>query len=332
MKTTLDSRRSGPAEPSAVADRPGRRHHLLDDLRGGQVAGQPGLAGRAERAGHPAAGLAGHADGDPVRVAHQHALHQRPVEAAPERLAGVAAIAPDVPDDRQQRRQQRAGQPVPGGGRQVGHRRRVVGEPGEVVRRQLTRPVRGLAQLDRGRAPVGRSEVGEVPRRLAGVARVRVPRRPGASKTSGRVVIALPVSHRRGPGEKRSPAGLPDVLAARGLRSGGRAATATRTNPPGTSALRDPHVVDGTPPPGWPWTGPPPPPGSGPSARRTRSGSPTPVAHAAARLVAAPAWVKTVVAVAPETTGHAEVVGAARVGQVRQVPGERQRQRAGRAA
>src|SRR5699024_12328692 len=42
--------------------------HLVDDFAGGQVPGQPGLAGGAERAVHTAAGLGGDAQGDPEPV------------------------------------------------------------------------------------------------------------------------------------------------------------------------------------------------------------------------------------------------------------------------
>ena len=41
----------------AAGQRPGSGHHLRHDLGSGEVPGQPGLAGRAERAGHPAARL-----------------------------------------------------------------------------------------------------------------------------------------------------------------------------------------------------------------------------------------------------------------------------------
>ena len=54
------------------------------------------------------------------------------------------------------------------------------------------------------------------------------------------------------------------------------------------------------------------------------------VCHAAARLLAAPAWVKTRGGGRARDDPDAEVVGAGRVVEVRQVPGEGQRQRAGR--
>ena len=42
---------------------PRRGQHLRDDLAGGQIARQPGLARRAEDAAHRAAGLRADADG-----------------------------------------------------------------------------------------------------------------------------------------------------------------------------------------------------------------------------------------------------------------------------
>jgi hypothetical protein len=84
---------------------------------------------------------------------------------APERLAGGAVVAGNVPDNGQQRRQQGPGEPVAGGGRQVGHRGRVVGQPAEVVRGQLVGPVRRLAELGHRRPALGRAEVGEMARR-----------------------------------------------------------------------------------------------------------------------------------------------------------------------
>ena len=86
MKTTLLTRSGGARTAAgnlAVDQRAGRRDDLLDDLGGRQVAGQARLAGGAERAVHAAAGLARHADGDPVGVAHQHALDEGAVEEPP---------------------------------------------------------------------------------------------------------------------------------------------------------------------------------------------------------------------------------------------------------
>src|SRR5690606_10259344 len=63
---------------------------LVQDLRGGHVAGQARLSGGAERAVHAAAALRGDAQGDAVRVAHQYGLDQRAVEQAPQELDGPA--------------------------------------------------------------------------------------------------------------------------------------------------------------------------------------------------------------------------------------------------
>ena len=70
----------------AAGERAGAGDDLLDDLGGGHVAVQPALAGGAERAGHAASGLGGHAHGDPAGVAHEHRLDQRAVEEPPQRL------------------------------------------------------------------------------------------------------------------------------------------------------------------------------------------------------------------------------------------------------
>ena len=58
----------GPAGHLPARQRPGAGEHLLDDLGGRQVAGQPGLPGGAERAVHPAAGLRRDAHRDPLRL------------------------------------------------------------------------------------------------------------------------------------------------------------------------------------------------------------------------------------------------------------------------
>ena len=57
--------------------------HLLDDLAGVEVALEAGLAGRAERAAHRAAGLRRDAHRGPVRVAHEHGLDLGAVGARP---------------------------------------------------------------------------------------------------------------------------------------------------------------------------------------------------------------------------------------------------------
>ena len=66
--------------------------HLLDDLRGGQVAGQPHLTGGAEGAGHAAAGLGGDAQGGALLVAHEDALDADAVVQLPQMLDGASAV------------------------------------------------------------------------------------------------------------------------------------------------------------------------------------------------------------------------------------------------
>ena len=105
------------------------RHDLLDDLGGRHVAGQPLLAGGAERAVHAAAGLARDADGDPVRVAHEHRLDEGAVEEPPHLLDRGAAVGGEAAHRGEQGRQQvgdevvahglRAGRSCPPGGRRA---------------------------------------------------------------------------------------------------------------------------------------------------------------------------------------------------------------------
>src|SRR5882757_6266289 len=77
------------ADLSARSRTRGRRD-LFDDLSGGEISGEAALTGRAERAGHPAASLAGDADGGAVGadlltvdnhrgVPHQDTLDERAV-------------------------------------------------------------------------------------------------------------------------------------------------------------------------------------------------------------------------------------------------------------
>ena len=106
MNTMLDSRRAGCASRTvAVAHRRGRPH-LLEDLRRRQVALQPALARRAERARHPAAGLRRDADGVALRIAHQHRLEGRAVHRAPQHLARLPGVAFDLPHRVEQLREQ----------------------------------------------------------------------------------------------------------------------------------------------------------------------------------------------------------------------------------
>ncbi len=129
--------------------RPGTGHDLLDDLGGGHVALESALARGAERTRHAAAGLGRDAHRHPVGVAHQHRLDQRVVEQPPQGLPGRAAIGLERADRRHQRRQERRDDLVPPVGGEVGHRRRVVDEPVEVVRRHLPGPERREPELRR---------------------------------------------------------------------------------------------------------------------------------------------------------------------------------------
>ena len=162
---------SGPARDLAAGQRPGAGDDLLDDLGGGHVALEAALAGGAERAGHPAAGLARDAHGDAVGVAHQHGLDQRAVEEAPQGLAGGAAVGLEGAQRRHQVGQQRGDQLVALAGGQVGHLGGVVDQPGEVVVRQLLGAEAGQSHLLQQRLAPGLVEVGEVPRRLGTAAR-----------------------------------------------------------------------------------------------------------------------------------------------------------------
>ena len=85
--------------------------HLLEDLGGRQVALQPALARRAERARHAAAGLRRDAHGVALRVAHQHRLERRAVDRAPQHLAGLARVALDLAHRVEQLREQRIRRP-----------------------------------------------------------------------------------------------------------------------------------------------------------------------------------------------------------------------------
>ena len=187
MKTTLDSR-PGRAQ-RAVPGRPRGQPDLLDDLGRRQVALQPTLPGGAERAGHPAAGLAGHAQGDPVRVAHQHRLDQRAVVGPPQRLAGVAVVAGQRADLGQQFGQQRvdelgAGRRPAGRSsrRHPGSARRSsagpAGRPGTPAGRRLTTASRRCAGSRSARCTGGMPRRGAVKIRGSGavIARTSLPR------------------------------------------------------------------------------------------------------------------------------------------------------------
>ncbi len=155
-----------------TVERAGPGDDLLDDLGGAHVALQAALAGGAERAGHAAAGLAGHAHRRAARVAHQHRLDEGAVEELPQRLARGALVGLHRLQRRHQVRQQRADQlgALPGG--QVGHLLRVVDQAGEVVRRELLGPEARQPVVLEQLLALGRGEVGEVARRLLASARL----------------------------------------------------------------------------------------------------------------------------------------------------------------
>ena len=138
---------SAPSRAAAAAGAPGRRSPRWT----GCV--QPALAGRAERAGHPAAGLAGHAERDPVRVAHQHATRRSVPSCARHSVLRVvpssqASCRTGVSSGGSSAR--RAG-PAAAAGRSV-IAAEVGGEPAEVVAGELVGPERGLAELGDGGA------------------------------------------------------------------------------------------------------------------------------------------------------------------------------------
>ena len=91
MKTTLLTRAGAARRRSPRRQRAGCRDHLLHDLGGGHVAGQPRLAGGAERAVHAAAGLAGHADGDAVRGSAS--ARSRPARRRSSRQSDLIVVA-----------------------------------------------------------------------------------------------------------------------------------------------------------------------------------------------------------------------------------------------
>jgi hypothetical protein len=101
---------------------------------------------------------------EPVRVARQHALQQRAIVRAPQRLAGGAVVARDVPDRGQQRRHQLGDQPVPAHRRDVGHVGGIGGQAGEVVVPELLGAEGPLTERGHGgRALIGR-QIGQVTR------------------------------------------------------------------------------------------------------------------------------------------------------------------------
>ena len=183
MNTTLDSRPGGPRPPSLTVA--AAAPDLLDDLRRGQIAPQAALAGGAERAGHPAARLAGHADRGTVRVAHQHAFQQRAVVCPPQRLAGRAVVAAHRAGLGQQRRQQLGspGQPASAAGC-----RSCWAHPRSAGRSSAGTAAWPAAAFHRARPPPPRAASAERSARWRG----GWPRR-GAAKTSGSEDMTFPV-------------------------------------------------------------------------------------------------------------------------------------------
>ena len=171
---------TGSAGHLVARQRPGAGHDLLDDLGGGHVALQAALAGRAERAGHPAAGLAGDAHGHPVGVAHQHRLDERTVEEA---ATGSCASC--------------RGRPPACAARSSGAAaaRRRARHAAPRAGRSSRRGRRPAARSSASRAGARGSRAARAPRAAPcarpGVRSARcrggLPRRGGSSKTSGRV-------------------------------------------------------------------------------------------------------------------------------------------------
>ena len=182
MNTTLETRPGPPGTSSRASERaPATTCSTIS--AGGHVALQAALAGRAERAGHAAAGLGRDAHRDPARVAHQHRLDQGAVEQLPQRLAGGALVGLERAQRRHQVRQQRrrpararwpAGRSVICAG--------VVDQPGEVVVRELLGPEPGQPELLEPRLALGRGRG-----RRDGAAAFAAS--AGSSKTRGRVLM-----------------------------------------------------------------------------------------------------------------------------------------------
>ena len=98
MKTTL---------PTRCGDACCARSDLLDDLAGVEVTFEAGLAGRAERAAHRAAGLRRDAHGGSVPVSHEHGLDLRAVGRAATATSSSCPSSPVCDGDRRERERQR---------------------------------------------------------------------------------------------------------------------------------------------------------------------------------------------------------------------------------
>ncbi len=107
-----------------VADALRRRlrgtQHLLDDLAGVEVALEPGLAGRAERAAHRAPGLRRHAHRRALGVAHEHGLDLRAVARARPQPLRRHAVVRGLLDERVECEGKRVGEALAQRARQRG--------------------------------------------------------------------------------------------------------------------------------------------------------------------------------------------------------------------
>ena len=197
MKTMFETRSAAVvvallAAEAAVGDEAVGAHDLLDDLGGRHVAGEPRLAGGAERAVHAAAGLRRHAQRDAAGVAHEHRLDEGAVVQLPQELDRVAAVGLEAPHLGQQRRQHPVDELLATLGGKVGHVGRVVGPVGEVVLLELLRAEAGEAELlDLRDALVGR-QIGEVDGRLAALRARELQQRPALG-----ILLLLPSLGRR---------------------------------------------------------------------------------------------------------------------------------------
>ena len=159
-----------PARPAghlAAGQRPRRRHHLRRRSRRWTGCGSA-RPGRSRRTGSaiPQPACEDTHIGDPVRVAHQHRLdaarRRTPATGScgsspGRRLSSRSAVS--------SRGSSAAASASRSRGGQVGHLRRIVGQPGEIVPGQLVGPERRLPELGDGRPAAGRIQVGQMTRR-----------------------------------------------------------------------------------------------------------------------------------------------------------------------
>jgi hypothetical protein len=124
---------------------------LVEDLRRGEVATEPHLAGGAERASERAARLAREADRAPaVAVAHQDRFERAPVVGAQQHLLGAVA-GPRLALEGEREERDLGGERGPETGRKVGHL---------VVRLRAPRhPLPDLESAKTGLAAIGEAAV-----------------------------------------------------------------------------------------------------------------------------------------------------------------------------